>query len=69
VDLRAELDVLVMIANVPHPLDERPTYSSSTVRVTAWRRPPAAVDDPVRSSSPERRRAFENTDDFLVGGA
>ncbi|MET0143566.1 MAG: urea amidolyase associated protein UAAP1 [Ilumatobacteraceae bacterium] len=66
VELRAELDVLVLLANVPHPLDRRPTYTSSVVRCTAWiaGRP---ANDPLRSTSPERQRAFENTDDHLAG--
>lgn len=69
VELRAEMDVIVLLANVPHPLDERATYTSSTVRVTAWRGAPIAIDDPQRNSSPERRRAYENTDDMRLGGS
>ena len=46
----------------------RPAYTSSTVRVTAWRGRRTAADDPLRASSPERRRAYENTDE-LPGGA
>ena len=61
IELRAEMDVVVMLANVPHPLDERTSYTSSTVRVTAWRGPITAPDDPQWSSSPERTRAYENT--------
>jgi len=65
--LRAEMDVVVMLANVPHPLDERPAYTSSTVRVTAWRGRRTGPDDPQWTSSPERRRAYENTDELLHG--
>ena len=36
VDLRAELDVLVTLANTPHPLDDRPGYHSSRVNCVAW---------------------------------
>jgi uncharacterized protein len=67
IDLRADLDVVVMIANVPHPLDHRPAYTSSTVRLTAWDAEHPGVDDPLRTSSPERQRAYENADDFLAG--
>ena len=67
VDLRADLDVIVMVANVPHPLDERPAYTASTVRLTAWSATHPGPDDPLRASSPERQRAYENTDDFLAG--
>jgi urea carboxylase-associated protein 2 len=66
VELRAEMDVIVLLANVPHPLDRRSEYAGSTVRCSAAaaERP---VDDPLRSSTPERQRAFENTDDLLAG--
>jgi len=68
IDLRADLDVVVMVANVPHPLDDRPTYTSSTVRLTAWDAEHPGLDDPWRVSTPERQRAYENADDFLAGG-
>ncbi len=66
-ELRADLDVIVMVANVPHPLDERSAYTSSTVRLTAWDAEHPGLDDPWRTSSPERQRAYENADDFLAG--
>ena len=62
VDLRAEMDVVVTVANVPHPLDRRAEYTAGPVRLTAWRAD-RADPDPFRDSSPERARAFENTDD------
>jgi urea carboxylase-associated protein 2 len=64
VELRAEMDVVVTVANVPHPLDPRPEYTVGPVRLTAWRaeRP---RPDPFRDTSPERSRAFENTEDAL----
>ena len=65
VELRAEMDVVVMLANVPHPLDDRAAYTSSTVRVTAWRGVRTGPDDPQWVSSQERQRAYENTDDLL----
>jgi urea carboxylase-associated protein 2 len=67
VDLRAELDVLVVVANTPHPLDPRPTYEGTPARVTAWRGDPATAGDTWRNTSPERARAFENTDEWLLG--
>jgi urea carboxylase-associated protein 2 len=67
VDLRAELDVLVAIANAPHALDRRPAYTCTPLRLTAWRGSPTRADDPLRSSTPEIGRAFLNTDDWLLG--
>jgi uncharacterized protein len=64
VELRAELPLIVMLANVPHPLDPRDEYACSTLEVLAWRSEPTAPDDPLWTSSPELERAFLNTDDY-----
>lgn len=61
--LRAEMEVIVVIANCPHVLDPRPHYSSTPLRVTAWRGPVTPEDDPVRNATPEGQRAFLNTED------
>ena len=63
VDLRAEMGLLVVLANTPHPLDERTAYTATPLRITAWQtlRPDP---DPFRSSSPERERAYLNTDEL-----
>ena len=68
VDLRAEMDVLVTVANTPHPLDDRSAYTATPVRCVAWIGPDTVADsDPFRSATPERLRAFENTDELLLG--
>jgi uncharacterized protein len=63
--LRAEMPVIVVLANCPHVLDPRPQYTVTPVRVTAWRGAGTAADDAIRNASPEARRAFENTDEYL----
>jgi len=65
IELRAEMNVLVVLANIPHVLDPRPRYTCGAVRVTAWRGQIASPDDPIRNSSPEALRAFENVDDYF----
>ncbi len=62
--LRAEMDVIVVIANVPHVLDPRPDYTVTPLRLTAWRGPVAAEDDPIRTATPEGLRAFLNVEDY-----
>lgn len=61
--LRAEMNLIVVIANCPHVLDPRP-WSVTPLRATAWRGPVTAEDDPIRTATPERLRAFLNTEDF-----
>ena len=67
--LRADLDVWVAVVNAPHVLDEAPGAEGARVRLTAWRGELAGADDPIRVSTPERRRAYENVDDYLLGRA
>jgi urea carboxylase-associated protein 2 len=62
--LRAEMDVIIVIANCPHVLDPRAEYASAPLRVTAWRGPITPEHDPVRNATPEGQRAFLNTEDY-----
>lgn len=66
VTLRAEQDVTVLIANVPHPADPRPEYVSTPLEVLAWRAEATRPGDPLWDAMPEGRRAFLNTADFLA---
>ncbi|MEU1404290.1 urea amidolyase associated protein UAAP1 [Streptomyces sp. NPDC005728] len=66
VTLRAEQDVTVLIANVPHPVDPRPEYISTPLEVLAWRAAPTAPGAPLWEATPEGRRAFLNTAEFLA---
>ncbi|MBC8129959.1 MAG: DUF1989 domain-containing protein [Rhizobiaceae bacterium] len=61
VDLRAEIDLLVLLSNTPHPLDTARPYAPGPVDVVRFRMPAAAIDDPCRTASAEARRGFENT--------
>ncbi|WP_374210642.1 urea amidolyase associated protein UAAP1 [Dermatobacter hominis] len=67
--LRAEMDVLVTLVDVPHVLDDRPDYTVTPVRILAWRGEPAAPDDPVRNATPEGLRAYLNTEDLYAAAA
>ncbi|MFJ2113948.1 urea amidolyase associated protein UAAP1 [Streptomyces sp. NPDC087850] len=66
VTLRAEQDLTVLIANVPHPLDPRPEYTSTPLEVLAWTAGPTAPGDPLWDATPEGRRAFLNTAELLA---
>ena len=50
VDLLAELPLIVLVANVPHPLDPRPDYVVGPLRVHAWRERTDAPSDDARST-------------------
>ncbi len=62
VDLRAEMNVIVVLNSCPHPLDPRPDYAPADVRMTIWKSGLADATDPCRLSRPENTRGFANTE-------
>jgi len=66
ITLRAEMNVIVVLANCPHVRDPRPSYSVTPARVAAWRGPITQADDPIRAATPEGGRAFLNVDDYYL---
>ncbi len=63
--LRAEMDVIVVIANCPHVLDPRDEWSVTPLRATAWRGAVTSESDAVRTATPEGLRAFLNVEDYF----
>ncbi|MFJ4977959.1 urea amidolyase associated protein UAAP1 [Streptomyces coeruleorubidus] len=64
VELLAEMPLLVLVANVTHPLDPRPGYVVGPLRVHAWHGPATGPDDPRFTATPELHRAYLNTVDY-----
>lgn len=64
VELVAEMPLLVLVANVAHPLDPRPDYAVGPLRVHAWRGTPTGPDEPRFTATPELHRAYLNTVDY-----
>jgi hypothetical protein len=73
VRLRAELPLVVLVANVPHPLDPRESYTCTTLEILAWRGEPTAPEDPLWTRIPEAERAYLNAAAYRaargIGGA
>jgi uncharacterized protein len=66
VELLAELPLIILIANVPHPVDPSPAYTCGLLRVHAWRSAPTTPPDPRWDVTPEAHRAYLNTADYLA---
>jgi uncharacterized protein len=66
VELRAEVPLVVLLANTAHPLDPRSAFTCTPLEVLAWRGRPTGPGDPLRTASPEGGRAFDNTDAYLT---
>lgn len=60
VDLRAELDLIVVLSNCPHPLDPDPDYAPNPVTATRFKAPIPRPDDLCRTATIEAVRGFEN---------
>ncbi len=66
VELRAELNTLVILSNTPHPLDPSPHYAPKPVAIEIRSGEPAAADDPCRRSRPENERGFLLTEAYFA---
>jgi urea carboxylase-associated protein 2 len=66
VELRAEMNVLVVIDTCQHPLDPDPRYNPKSITVSIRRVQPPAPDDACRISRPENTRGFINTERYFL---
>jgi urea carboxylase-associated protein 2 len=64
VDLRLEMNTLVVLNTCQHPLDPDPVYHPRSVRLDVLATPRPSADDACRNSRPENVRAFLNTENY-----
>jgi urea carboxylase-associated protein 2 len=62
VDLRAEMNAVLVLSNCAHPLNSARPSPSRPITLVRYRAPVAGADDPCRTGSPEAARAFAFTD-------
>ena len=65
-DLRAEMDLLVILTTCHHPMDTSPAYGPKAVQLQLWRSDPPPPDDYCRTYRPENERAFYNSELFYI---
>jgi uncharacterized protein len=66
VDLRAEMNVLVILNTCPHPLDPNPRYEPRPAHLSIRRIPAPGVDDACRVSRAENGRGFTLTERYFL---
>jgi urea carboxylase-associated protein 2 len=66
VDLRAEMNTLVVLNTCVHPLDPSAVYAPQPVKLIVWSSPPVAHDDLCRTACPENTRGFEITKRYFL---
>jgi urea carboxylase-associated protein 2 len=64
VDLRFEMNTLVVLNTCQHPFDPDPVYHPRSIRLDVFRSGLPAENDPCRQSRPENARAFHNTEQY-----
>jgi len=66
IELRAEMNTLIVLSNTPHPLDTQTSYRAQPVQLAVRLSGPVAVDDPCRVSCPENERGFTLTEAYFL---
>ena len=66
VDLRAEMNTLVVLNTCMHPLDPSPTYAPQPVHLTVFSSPPASADDVCRNLCAENQRGYVITERYSL---
>jgi len=66
IDLRFEMNTLVVLNTCQHPLDPDPVYRPRPVKLEVFATPPPPQDDACRNSRPENARAFINTENYYA---
>jgi len=67
VDLRAEMNVLVVLNTCQHPLDPHPHYAPKPVLLTVRQTPQPGADDFCRNFRAENQRCFTLTERLFPG--
>jgi len=64
IELRFEMDTLIVLNTCRHPLDPDPEYRHRHVKLEVFAGDPAAADDPCFAIRPENFRAWENNQTY-----
>lgn len=66
IDLRFEMDTLVVLNTCQHPLDTAAAYGPKPVKLEVFKSDAPSEDDACRLSRPENERAFLNTENYYA---
>jgi uncharacterized protein len=66
IDLRFEMNAIVILSTCQHRLDPNPKYDPQAVELLCWRSGTAGKDDICRYSRPENDRGYINTERYFL---
>jgi uncharacterized protein YcgI (DUF1989 family) len=67
IELRFEMDTLVLLHTCPHPLSDSSEYPRKPVRYQILKAQPVAKDDYCKNFRPENQRGFKNNEIYHLG--
>jgi len=67
VELRFEMDTLVLLHTCPHPLSDAEDYPRKAVRYQILKAQPVMEDDYCKNFRPENQRGFKNNEIYHLG--
>jgi len=67
IELRFEMDTLVLLHTCPHPLSDDTEYPRKPVRYQILKAQPVAPDDYCKNFRPENQRGFKNNEIYHLG--
>ena len=66
VDIRFDMNVLLVLSAAPHPLDPKITYQPASVKLSAYHADVVTRDDICRNSCLQNGRGFVNTERYYL---
>jgi urea carboxylase-associated protein 2 len=66
IDLRAEMNVLVVLNTCQHPLDPNPRYAPKPIQLTLLKTAPPGAEDYCRNFRGENQRSFSLTERYFA---
>ncbi len=66
VDIRFDMNVLLVLSAAPHPLDAKAVYAPAAVKLSAYHAGGVARDDICRNSCQQNGRGFVNTERYYL---
>ena len=67
IELRFEMDTLVLLHTCPHPLNQSESYPKKPIEYQIRQAPPVEEDDYCKLSRPENTRGFKNNEIYHLG--
>lgn len=66
VDVRFDMNVLLVLSAAPHPLDPKETYQPAAIKISAWQAGQASPEDICRNACEQNKRGFINTERYYL---